>query len=1322
MSDPRASNDLRRRWNGALARVMLADAHPLSKRIARWLAKPSDSERDAIDKAIERSAARAAARRESLPVPRFPEELPVSALRERIAEVIAAHQVVIVSGETGSGKTTQLPKICLGMERGVRGMIGHTQPRRIAARTVALRIAQELGTKLGDIVGYQVRFTGEVSDRNLIKLMTDGILLAETQGDRFLNAYDTLIIDEAHERSLNIDFLLGYLKQLLPKRRDLKLIITSATLDAERFAAHFAHGDKPAPVVEVSGRLYPVEIRYRPLKREEDDDEAELEDAIVDAVDECARHGPGDVLVFLPGEREIRETSDLLRRHAATRRQPIEILPLFARLSVAEQQRVFEPGSVRRVVLATNVAETSLTVPGIRFVIDSGLARINRYSVKNKVQLLQIEKISQAAANQRAGRCGRVAAGVCIRLYSDEDFAARPQYTDPEILRSSLASVILRMASLKIGAVDEFPFLERPAPRAIADGYQLLQELGAVDARRALTPLGRDLARLPLDPRISRMILAGRDEGMLPEVLIIASALSVPDPRERPLERQGAADQAHIRFKDERSDFLAYLHLWDFFDDALKAGMSHRKLVDHCRANFVSTLRMREWRDTHNQVRELLREAGWSVPDYQRVTPKAEGSASRADRAVRAAADARYERIHRALLTGLLGNIGTKSDDDDSYSGARGLRFLLHPGSGINREGARWVMVSELAETTRLYGRVVARIEPEWIERVAGGLVERVYFDPQWDKARGEVIASERVTLYGLTLVPRRKVSYGPIDPAASREVFVREALTAGELGISAPFVEHNRRLLAEIEELEHKARRQDVLVEPEDIVAFFAGIVPPGIHDRATFERWRAAEEAKSPRTLFLTREALMRHRAKDITEEQFPKTLDVAGNALALRYRFEPGHAEDGITLAVPLALLNQVDPARIDWLVPGMIREKLNWYLKSLPKTLRNRETPLAPVVTDFLVEAGDTSQPVAAALRTFLGRRWSMVIPATVWDGAEPPAHLRMNLRVVDAAGNELGASRDLAALKKQFGEAAQLTFAGSDPGIEKTGMKAWDCGDLPEALTFVRGGRRLTGFPALSDDGESVSVRLFDTDAAARASHRGGVLRLLRIALREQVKQLDRGWPGFNAVALQLRGRIAPERLLADWIDAICERAFLGDDPLPRSSAQFDAQKQRARARLAAVRSGAERLLADIANEHAQVTQAVAALPPALHALRTAIEARRDGLVFPGFMRALGWEHLADVPRYLKALQRRLQKYRENPERDARHAAAIESWRQRWHDARARAARDETPDAALEDFRWWIEELAVALFAQELKTPFPVSGKRLERRWSELTGA
>jgi ATP-dependent helicase HrpA len=1317
-----ASTEIRRRLLGALDGVMLADRWSLRRRIERWSARPAERDLTAIEAALERSRARVEQRIRALPSPQFPEELPVSGMRDEIATAIEEHQIVIVCGETGSGKTTQLPKICLTLRRGVRGLIGHTQPRRVAARTVANRIAQELGTRLGDVVGYQVRFTGEVSERNYIKLMTDGILLAETQNDGFLNAYDTIIIDEAHERSLNIDFLLGYLKQLLPKRPDLKVIVTSATLDAERFSRHFAQQGTPAPVIEVSGRVYPVDVRFRPLAKEEDDDEAELEDAIVDAVDECARHGPGDMLVFLPGEREIRETADLLRRHATQRRVPLEILPLYARLSVNEQQRVFETGgAVRRVVLATNVAETSLTVPGIRFVIDPGLARINRYSVKNKVQLLQIEKISQAAANQRAGRCGRIAAGVCIRLYSEEDFGKRPAYTDPEILRSSLAAVILRMASLRMGEVNEFPFLEAPSPRAVADGYQLLQELDAVTSGRELTPLGQELAKLPLDPRVGRMILAGRDEGVLAEVLIIAAALSVPDARERPLERQSAADQAHHRFKDDRSDFLSFIHLWDFFTDALALGLSHRKLVDHCRAHFVSTLRVREWSDIHHQLVEILHEAGWSVPALPPPKERAkQANAEAKSGPAKAAADARFEKIHRALLTGLLGNIGCRTEEDESYQGARGIRFHLHPGSGINKKGAKWVMVGELADTTRLYGRCAARIEPAWIERVAGDRCERTYFEPHWDQVRGEVVASEKVALYGLTLVPRRRVSFGAIDPLLARDIFLREGLAPGEHGINAPFAEHNRKLLADIAELEHKARRQDVLVDEEDVVVFFDAIVPKDVSTRAGFEHWRAEAEAQSPRLLYLTREDLMRHHAAQVTEEQFPETMQVSGNVLPLRYRFEPGHPEDGITLTVPLALLNQVDESRLDWLVPGMVREKVQWHLKALPKALRNRETPLTAVVTEFLLACDRSPQAIAPALREFLLARWKMAIPADVWEGARPPPHLQVNVRVVDAAGKELGAGRDLGALKSQFGEAAQLTFAASDPGIERSGLKAWDCGDLPASLSFMRDGRRLTGYPALVDEGETVAVRLLDTAEAAERAHRRGVLRLLRVALREQIRQLEKGWPNFNVVALQLRTRIPPDRLLADWMETICDRAFIGEDTLPRDGAGFEGQKQRARARLAAVRDGAQRLLTEIAAEYAQLSAALGQSPAPLQKKARALEAHRDRLVFPGFMQELGWDHLAQLPRYLKGILRRYQKFPEDPDRDGRQGAIIDAWRQRWVEQVARAAKAGQVSAELQYFRWWIEELAVALFAQELKTPLPVSHKRLEKRWSELT--
>ncbi|MGH8714860.1 MAG: ATP-dependent RNA helicase HrpA, partial [Casimicrobiaceae bacterium] len=1205
-----------------------------------------------------------------------------------------------------------IPKICLELGRGARGLIGHTQPRRIAARSVATRIAEELGTELGDAVGYKVRFTDHTRPDAYIKLMTDGILLAETQSDRALAAYDTIIIDEAHERSLNIDFLLGYLKQLLPQRPDLKVVVTSATLDAERFARHFDAGKQRTPVLEVSGRSYPVEVRYRPLGSgagEEADDEEELEQAIVATAEELWREAAGDILVFLPGEREIRETSDLLAKGLARRpyANRVEILPLYARLSADQQQRVFSRSDGRRIVLATNVAETSLTVPGIRYVIDSGLARVKRYSLRNKVTLLQIEKIAQAAADQRAGRCGRVAAGVCVRLYGDDDFAARVKYTEPEILRSSLAAVILRMASLDLAAVDAFPFLERPGPRAIADGYQLLEELGAVDAQHALTPLGRELAKLPVDPRIGRMLLAAKDGGALAEMLVIASALAVPDPRERPLEKRQAADQAHLRFRDERSDFLSLLALWQFFADALAEKTTHRRLVEQCRAHYVSYLRLREWRDLHRQLAEQVAELGWRWSYTLAATIDA----------------ARYESIHRALLAGLLSNIGCRADADEHYLGARGLKFFLHPGSGIARKGAKWVLAAELTDTTRLYARCAARIEPQWIEQVAGARADRTYFDPQWDPVRGEVVAAERVALYGLTLVARRRVSYGAIDPAAAREVFLHEGLVPGEIATKGAFLAHNRQLIAAIAELEHKARRQDVLVDEKVRYAFYAARVPDGIHSTAGFEHWRVAAERPDPRLLYLTREALMRHAAADVTAAQYPETMLMAGTPLALAYRFAPGHPLDGLTLTVPLALLNQIDEARLSWLVPGMIREKVGWYLKALPKAWRNRLTPAAEVVTAFL-EAIDREPPpagsdVAGALRAFLAVRLGEPLPGDAWDGAALPPHQRVNVRVVDAAGRELAQDRELARLRAQLGEAAQLSFAAAGPEFERRGIRSWDFGDLPETLTVERGGRRLLGYPALVVDGDAAALRLYDTRDAAEAATRIAVVRLIRQQLKDALQRWEKNPPGFGAAALPLKPAIPTDALLADVLAAAVDRAIIGDDPLPRSERAFAEQVKRARARLPAVIEGAFRTLAVIAAEFHAASARLAALPAAQARLAAEARALRAALVYPGFFSATPWPQLGHLPRYLQALDRRLAKAAADPARDARHAAAVAAL---WERYRARAATrrpDQAVDPALEAFRWLLEELRVSLFAQELRTPLPVSYKRLEKAWAEL---
>jgi ATP-dependent helicase HrpA len=1239
-------------------------------------------------------------RRLNLPRPTYPEELPVVARREEIARAIAAHPIVIVSGETGSGKTTQLPKICLELGRGVAGMIGHTQPRRIAARTVAARIASELQSPLGHAVGYKVRFTDRVSADTYIKVMTDGILLAETQRDRLLQAYDTLIIDEAHERSLNIDFLLGYAKELLQdgrhRRPDLKLIVTSATIDAERFSRHFGG----APVIEVSGRLYPVEVRYRPLAQHDGEEEEDLVDGVADAAEDLVRQpAGGDVLVFLPGEREIRETAEVLRGRTL---RGAEILPLYGRLSMEEQARIFKPGGGRRVVLATNVAETSLTVPGIRYVVDSGLARINRYSYRNKVEQLLTEPVSQASANQRAGRCGRVAAGVCVRLYSEEDYRSRPEYSEPEILRSSLASVILRMKALGLTDVERFPFLDPPQPRMIADGYQLLAELGAVDEENRLTPVGRKLARFPIDPRIARMILAAEREGCLAEVLVIAAVLETDDPRERPFERAEAADRAHDRFRDEQSDFTSLLKLWDWLGQALEKRQSNRQFARELSEQFLSQRRMREWRDVHRQLSELVGEMSMKVNDKP----------------------AKYDALHRALIAGLLGNIGLKGEEAGEYLGARGIKFFIHPGSGLRKKQPRWVLAAELVETTRLYARCVARIEPEWVEAVAGGLTQKHYFDPHWEKERAMVAAYERVSLYGLTLVARRKVHFGPINPREAREVFIRGALVAGEFQTRAPFLAHNQQLVKEVEALEHKARRRDVLVDDETIYAFYDKLIPEGIINGAGFEHWRAEAERANPRLLHMTREYLMLHAAAGITEAQFPERMQAGGTSLRLGYRFEPGHPLDGVTATVPLHLLNQLDPVQFEWLVPGMVREKVGALFKAMPKIYRRHLVPPTQHVTAFLEERDRGTEngvpwSLLAAVARYAHRAAAEPVPADIWDGVELPAHLRMNFRVVDEAGRELAMGRDLAALKTQLGQAAQLTFATAEPGIEKSGIKAWDFGDLPATIAFTRGGRKLTGYPALADDGDSVSIKLFDTRGAADASMRGGVLRLMRIALKEQVRQLEKGLPGFTQAALALRTLAPADELQEDLVSAILDRAFIADDELPRDAKGFEALKQRARTRLPAVREAGVRLLAAVAEEWQRTQQRLAGAKASPQPAAD-IRGQVGRLVFKGFMSATPWERLHDLPRYLRAAQVRLDKYPRDPERDAKHSAEIAGMWKRYEERAVKLKRAGESDPRLEDFRWRLEEWRVSLFAQELKTPYPVSFKRLDKLWTEIS--
>ena len=1756
----------------------------------------------------------------ALPKPEFDNTLPVHEKLEEIKKAIAENQVTIICGETGSGKTTQLPKICLELGRGAAGLIGHTQPRRLAARSVAERIAEELKSEIGSAVGYKVRFTDHTSRDACVKLMTDGILLAETQTDRYLAAYDTIIIDEAHERSLNIDFLLGYLKQLLPRRPDLKIIITSATIDAERFSQHF----NGAPVLEVSGRTYPVEILYRPLtSKDEDDAEVELTDAIVDAADELARHGEGDILVFLPGEREIREAAEALRK--STLRRNDEILPLFARLSHAEQHKIFHPSGVkRRIVLATNVAETSLTVPGIKYVIDTGLARVKRYSARAKVEQLHVEKISQAAARQRSGRCGRVSAGVCIRLFSEEDFNSRTEFTDPEIVRSNLAAVILRMAALNLGDVAAFPFLEMPDSRYINDGFQVLLELGAVNEHNGLTKLGEQMARLPIDPKIARILLAAKKHDCMAEILVIASALSIQDPRERPLEARDAAAKAHERFTDKQSDFLAYLNIWDSFQRERDKGLSNKQLVQWCRQYFLSHLRMREWRELHHQLAQTAIEMGLTTkeaafrrpPEVRQLTSsenagdqdlsaklKQKQLDKKQHRAqIRAAKEAGYEQIHRALLTGLIANVGMKSPDGNDYTGARGSRFHLFPASALFKAKPKWVMAAELVETTKLYARDVAAIQPEWIEQEAPHLVRYHYFEPHWEQKRGEVVASERVTLYGLTVLPRRPVSYGRIAPEEAREIFIRSALVAQECDLKADFFVHNKKLIKEITELEHKSRKQDVLVDDEALFAFYherlpdfytADAVSDGLHpanpqqttpspvgegwgegktvaaqtnfsataanplpnplpqereqsatastvsgslqttsceaktktesslhsqrlpenrtppfsddlrptnpqqttpspvgegrgegktvtaqtnfsataasplpqereqsaaastvsddpkaqrlpenslcyadgqpillgdrvtidskqwhgkivaliaeqqcdpsigsaeewatlqsgimaqfdeaglvhypdaetagelillaradtsirpthfsgslkdnrqpenhlsddlkgslkphirpattsdatavaelfrravkhisnshyseqeknawlqgaddadfwqkhidggnvrvathngrvlgfieyqpeqshlnclytdphhqrqgiatallnavlpsadsgktitvdaskaalaffqkqgfvrqhenqiprnglvltnyrmvrqanhaqkqpetvgrilesdktfdaaqtsdtsirptrlsdapkpkkqpappkgrlkplplaDIRTFAAWLKTAERDNPRLLFLSRDDLMQHAAAHITEEQFPKHWQTADGKFKLSYRFEPHHPLDGVTLTLPLTVLNRISPAALEWLVPGMIREKIQLQIKALPKQIRRICVPVPEFITQFLSQNPDRNAPILPQLAQAIAKTAGDIrileqINQDEWAAFKLPEHCYFNLRIIDDGGQELAMGRDLIQIQQQLGKAAATTFRDNTQEFERDNVTTWDIGTLPESIKFARGKQQLTGYLGLQKEKDGrIALRLFDTSAAAEQAHRLGVIELMKLQLKEQVKDLNKGIQGFTQAAMLLK-HINADTLRDDLTQAVCDRAFIGEDELPRNEKTFKEQIKRARSRLPAVKEALSRYLQETAAAYAELNGKLGK-----HPLTHLMRQRLQTLLAAGFATRTPWAQWPRLPIYLKAMTLRLEKYSGNPARDAAREADIQELEQMWQEKTDSLVKQGQPVSDdLAAFKWMIEELRVSLFAQELKTPYPVSVKRLLKEWDGL---
>ncbi|MEQ1532856.1 MAG: DUF3418 domain-containing protein [Sideroxydans sp.] len=1529
-----------------------------------------------MNPALSSIAQRRLARIQQLSAIEYPADLPVVARREDIAQAIEKSQVVIVCGETGSGKTTQLPKICLSLGRGVLGVIGHTQPRRVAARSVAARIAQELKSELGGLVGYKVRFNDKVSPDTCVKLMTDGILLAEIHHDPLLKNYDTIIIDEAHERSLNIDFLLGYLRQLLPRRPDLKVIITSATIDAERFAKHFAgsvatltegsltptplpageglkpdeaglnsascsnslspreragvrepsrqhaplpeslltharelrknttdaeqllwsllrdrqvldakfrrqhpmgsyildfycheaqlaveldggqHGEdaqlkhdekrsvwlkeqgvtvlrfwnnealantegmlqvvyewlsangptskpsltptlsqgereferraefspspagrgvgvreqsvneaqsqnlKPAPIIQVSGRTYPVEVRYRPPQQNEEGDTQDVPQAICSALDELSIGGlRGDVLVFLPGEREIRDTAEALRKH---QHKGIEILPLYSRLSIAEQDRVFKPASgMRRVVLATNVAETSLTVPNIGYVIDSGLARINRYSVRQKVEQLRIENIARAAANQRAGRCGRVMSGICIRLYEEADFLLRPEFTDAEIFRVSLATVILRMSALGLGEVEEFPFIEPPGSRAIADGYQLLQELNAIDDKRQLTPLGHELAKLPLDPKVARLLLAGRQYHCLDEILIIASALALQDPRDRPADKREAADAAHQRFNDERSDFLAYIKLWAWFQEAVKHKKTNKLWAQECREKFLSPIRLREWHELYQQLHAQVSEMGLfgASSNVGSLTPPplpmGEGlkpalhsnSLSPRERAgvressVNAALPATYEQIHKALLTGLLGNIGCRSTSEPHYLGPREIKFFIASNSVLAKKGAKWVFAAEIVETTKLFARCMARIEPEWLEEVGAHLIKRSYFDAHWEKKAAQVAAWERSTLFGLLINPKKRVHYGPMNPEESREVFIRQALVNGEFNTLAPFFAHNQKMIEDIEALEHKSRRPDVLVDDELIFAFYDQRIPAGMHNGAAFEKWRKEAEREQPKLLYLKKDDLMRHEAAGITTEQFPPQMVMNNVSYAMAYNFAPGKSDDGVTLTVPQALLNQVSAARCEYLVPGVLAEKVAQLVKSLPQKLRRNCVPVPEFAAFFAGSVKPSDTPLLQALARFIREQRQIDVPPDAFRLEQLPPHLLMNFRVVDEHGRQLGMSRNFAALRGEWAVKkleGSLTLAPLPKGEglktarnsdslsprERAGVResselprhtTWDFNDFPVTRTEQRAGQTITVFNALVDEGDAVSLQSFDTREEAQAVHHAGLRRLFMLALKEQVKYLEKSLPGLQAMAMQFLPFGSQQDLQRQIIAVTFDRCSL-NEPLPETEKAFAERCKDAKGRLNLVAQEIARLVAAVLADHHALQKALPQFKAHSQVLQD-IRSQCEWLLGKEWVGRTPYERMQHMPRYLKAINVRLEKLKANPARDAQNLAQMNPLLQQW--GRKLSAQQGEVDARLTDFGWMVQELRVSLFAQELKTPVIVSVKRLEKMLAEM---
>lgn len=1266
------------------SRGQRSDAAPLDQNALTKIAAD-------IDAAVLRSETR----KRNLPKPTLDADLPIIACKDEIMEAIRSHQVIVICGETGSGKTTQLPQICLELGRGVDGLIGHTQPRRIAARTVAARIAEELGVALGQQVGYKIRFGDKTSDHTHVKVMTDGILLAEMQGDRALDRYDTLIIDEAHERSLNIDFILGCLHRLRAKRPDLKIIITSATIDPGRFSEHFEN----APIIEVSGRTYPVEVRYRSLPSEADDEpDRDLVEGIIDGVDELCREGPGDILVFLSGEREIREAAKALRQHVDDR---TEILPLYARLSAAEQNRAFQTHHGRRIVLATNVAETSLTVPGIRYVIDSGLARISRYSVRSKVQRLPIEAISKASAEQRKGRCGRVAPGICIRLYAESDFEKREEFTPAEILRTNLASVILQMSSLRLGQIETFPFLDPPRTSMIRDGYHTLHELGAIDESQRLTQLGHKLARLPIDPRIARMVLAGAEESAITPLLIIGAALSIPDPRERPMDKRDAADQAHLAWKDDTSDFLALINLWDQYHEQRDL-LSRSQLRKWCKSNFVSYMRMREWCDIRLQLKSMMKDLGHQSPSHEQ--------------------DHDADAIHRALLTGLLGNIGRRDERTREYEGAHNVRFLVFPGSGLSRKGPKWLVAAELVETSRLFARTVGRVQPEWIERAAEHIVNRSYSEPMWNEESGHVMATEKVSLYGLEIIKGRRKHYGSIDPKAAREMFIQAGLVEGTLRTKAAFMRHNLDLLAEIEDLEAKTRRRDLLADMKRRYEFFDRLVPKDVCNGPQFERWRKKAERESPRLLFLSREDLLAEDADAPSPESFPDRLQVNEVPLPLKYRLDPGRATDGVTITVPIEMLNQLEPSRVAWLVPGMVEEKILGLLRSLPKGLRTRFLPAREVAAECAARLTESSGDLLDALGGVLRELTGVDVSPDAWRPETLPDHLNMNIKVVDEKGKTLATGRDLDAIKRQLAPQVGAKLASfRKEKFNRDHVTRWDFDTLPESVEIKRAGITIRAYPTIIDKGDHAALRLLESKEAAKKHMRDGLRCLFRIEFAKEIEFAVKHLPRLQSMCLCFADVGSGDALRTDLLNCVVDRAFLGDDVAIRNEAAFRSRGESGHRQIGQIVHEVGALAASILKTYQDLcvrldNEQRSAWMPTLDD----IDEQLAHLVYKGFLTETPARWLPHFPRYLTAIERRLRKL-ENAglERDRE---TCQRFRQRWdaytHRVKINRKR-EIVSADLDEYRWWLEEYRVSLFAQELKTSIPMSEKRLDALWAKV---